>query len=52
MSMHLSLGSMETVNLRYGAVANVYGIPLDEFARIRGFSNLEREKDEIYPRGA
>ncbi|HJD01746.1 MAG TPA: L-lactate dehydrogenase [Candidatus Mediterraneibacter excrementavium] len=28
--------------------ANVYGIPLDEFARIRGFSNLEREKDEIY----
>ena len=28
--------------------ANVYGIPLDEFARIRGIGNLDRTKDEIY----
>lgn len=28
--------------------ANVYGIPLDQFAALRGFSEFEREKDEIY----
>ena len=26
----------------------MYGIPLDEFARIRGIGNLDRTKDEIY----
>lgn len=28
--------------------ANVYGIGLDEFAKMRGFADFEKEKDEIY----
>lgn len=28
--------------------ANVYGIPVEEFARIRGLENFENEKNEIY----
>ena len=28
--------------------ANIYGISIDEFAKIRGFRNFTKEKDEIY----
>lgn len=28
--------------------ANIYGIPLEEFARMKGFSGFEKEKEEIY----
>lgn len=28
--------------------ANIYGIPLEDFAKIRGYKSFEKEKDEIY----
>lgn len=28
--------------------ANIYGIDLDEFAKLRGFTTFDKEKDEIY----
>lgn len=42
------IGEHGDSELAVWSCANVYGIDLEEFAALRGFSSFEKEKDEIY----
>ena len=42
------IGEHGDSELAVWSCANVYGIDLEEFAGLRGFSSFEKEKDEIY----